>query len=157
MMAIQLDNHLLGQIAERRRRPNAGGQHNASAGREVGRFNYRYIHGTEEAVPRHLRHQRQMQVEEAGLPGVDAIAQIGISLVWRAKTHRSRFGECAIERWAGGSAGQDANLEFLAGTMGGVSAFRDRQRDCLRRAGRSESAESHVLPVLDERRSFRCG
>jgi len=58
MVAIQFDNHPLRQIAEGGRGTHSGGQYDSPARRNVGGFHHRHIHPTEEAVARHLRHQR---------------------------------------------------------------------------------------------------
>ena len=65
MVTIQFDDDPFGQVAEGGRRAHSGGQHDAAARREIGGFHHRHIHRTEEAVARHLRHQREVQVEEA--------------------------------------------------------------------------------------------
>ena len=117
--------HPLRQVAEGGRGAHSGGQHDAAAGGDIARFHHGHIHRTEEAVARHLRHQRQVHVEEARLAGVDAVAQVGIGLVGRAETDRLGFGQRAIERRAGRGAGQDADLELLPGIVRGDR--RDRQ------------------------------
>jgi hypothetical protein len=157
MMAIELDDDLFRQIAEGGRGTDRGSQQDTAASRKVGRFHYGHVHGAQKAVARDLRHQGKVQVEEARLSRIDAVAQVAIGLVRRAKLHGPRFGQRAIERRAGGGAGQDADLELPPGIVSGDGTFRNRQRDRLRHARRGESAESHVLSVLDEGSSFGCG
>ena len=157
MVAIQFHNHPLRQVAEGGRGAHSGGQHDSPARRDVGRLHHRHIHRTQEAVARHLRHQRKVQVEEARLPRVDAVAQVGVRLVGRAKLHRLRLRQRAIERRTRRGAGQDTNLELLAGIVRGDRAVGNRHRNRLRRAGRRESAEPDILSVVDQGSSFGCG
>ena len=62
-----------------------------------------------------------MQVEEARLARIDAVAQIGVRLVRRSELDGLRFSERAIERRSGRGAGQDPNLELLPGIMAAVA------------------------------------
>ncbi len=90
------------------------------------------------------------------MPGVDAVAQVGVGLIGRAEVDGLRLGQRAVQRRAGGGAGQHADLELAPGVVFGGGACGDRQRNRFRRAGRGESAETDGLPVLDQSGSFVC-
>ncbi len=98
MLRVQLDDDLVGLLAECGRRADRGGQHDAAARRDVGCFHHGPVHGTQEAVAHGLRQHRQVHVEEARLAGVDALAQDGVGLVRRAETDRLGLGQRAIQR-----------------------------------------------------------
>src|ERR1022692_1627866 len=136
---------------------DSGGEYDAPAGGDIGGFPHGDGHRTEEAVARHLRHQREVEVEEARLSRVDAVAQVAVGLIGRTKLDGLCFGEGAIERRAGRGAGQDTNLELLPGIMGSDGAFGNRQRNRFGRAGRGESAETDVLSMVDQRGGFGRG
>jgi len=61
---------------------------------------------TQKAVAHHLRQQREVHVDEARRAGIDLLAQIGVGLIGSPEANGFGFGERAIERWAGGSAGE---------------------------------------------------
>jgi hypothetical protein len=98
-----------------------------------------------------------MHVAEGGLALVDAVAEVVVGLVRRAKTDGAGFGEGAIEGGAGGSTGEDADLEGTAGLVFGGGRVRQGEWDGFGRAGRSESAETDSFAVPDHGGSFGRG
>ena len=137
--------------------PTAGGQHDAAAGGDVGGLDHGPVHRAQEAVARHLRHQRQVHVEEARLPGVDAVAQVRIGLVRSAEADGFGLRQRAIERRTRGGAGEDADLKFTAGLVLGDGAFGQGERNRFGRASRGEPAETNGLAVLDHGGCFGRG
>src|SRR5208283_489410 len=95
-----------------------------------------------------------MHVEEADSPGVDECTQRRVTLVRRAKADGLSLGEHAVDGWASGSAGEDANFEGPAGRVLGCSAFGEGDRDLLSGACRGEGAEAYGLAVLNHRCGF---
>ena len=117
MAVVQLDDDLLGLVAKGRRATHRGCEHDAAARGQVAGLHHGPMHRPQEAVAGGLRHQRQVHVEEARLAGVDARAQSRVGLVRRAKADGVGLGQRAIERRAGGSAGEHADLEFASGLV----------------------------------------
>ncbi len=95
-----------------------------------------------------------MHVEEMRLAGVDAFAQVLVGLIGRAELDGIGPGEFAIERGAGGGAGDDADLEVPAGGVFGAGLGGDGGGDDFGGAGGGESAEADHLVVLDEGGGF---
>ena len=158
MAMVQLDDDLVGLVAEGGRASHRGCEHDAAAGGQVAGLHHGPMHRAQKAVARHLRHQRQVHVEEAGLAGVDARAQTPESdLVGRAEADGVGLGQRAVERGAGGSAGEHADLKLAAGLMLRDGPLGDGRGDGFGRAGRSEAAEADGLAVLDQRGSLLGG
>ena len=112
------------------------------------------MHRTQKAVAGGLRHQRQVHVEEARLSGIDARTQRRVGLVRRAEADGVGLGQGAVERRAGGGAGQHADLKFASGLMLGSGTLGNGHRDGFRRTGRSEAAKADGLAVPDQRGSL---
>ena len=93
---------------------DAGGEKDLAIHRDIGGLDDGPVELAEESVADVLRQQRKVHVEEVRLAGVDAGAQVLVGLIGRAELDGVRLGECAIERGAGGGAGDDADLEIAA-------------------------------------------
>ena len=108
----------------------------------------------EEAVAHVLRQHAQVHVEEAGLAAVDALPQVRVGLVGRAPRNGVGARQLAVERRAGGGAGDDADLERPAGVVLRLGAAGDGLGNDLGGAGGGEAAEADRLAMLDECRGF---
>jgi hypothetical protein len=149
--AVELDDHLVRDGAEGRRRADRGGEHDLAAGKHVAGLDHRELHLAEEAVAHGLRQHRQVHVEELHLAGVDLLPQVRIGLVGRAEEHRVGLGQLAVERRAGRGTGHHADLERAARGVLRPGAGGDRLRHDFRRAGGREPAETNDISVLNQR------
>ena len=75
MMAVKFDEDPVRHVAKGGRGAHSAGEHDATARGDIGGFHHGHVHRTEEAVARHLRHHRKVQVEEAGFALVDLAAE----------------------------------------------------------------------------------
>ncbi len=92
-----------------------------------------------------------MHVDEMHRAVVDLLAKNGIALIWRAETDGVGGGQGSIDRFAGGGASQNANLERPAGGVFGLGASGESARDLLGAARSREASETHGVAIADQR------
>lgn len=108
------------------------------------------MNGAKKAVANGLRQLGQVHVVKLCPPLVNAFSQIRIILVGRAEQDGLGPGQRAVERMAGGRAGDDANPEWLARGMGLHGTGRDGFGNFLGSASGREAAKSDSLAVLNQ-------
>ena len=154
MVAVELDEDLVRDVAERGRGADRGGEDDGPVVVDVGGLEDGPGELAEEAVAHVLRQHAQVHVEEAGLAGVDALAQVRVGLVGRAPRNGVGARQFAVQRRAGGGAGDDADLERPAGIVLRLRPAGDGLGDDLGGASGGKAAEADRLAMLDERRGF---
>ena len=90
-----------------------------------------------------------MHVGELGATFVDGFAQRGIGLIGGAETDGIGLGESAVERFAGGGAGQDADFKGFAFGVESLGACGDGPGGVFGGASGGEPAEGDRLGVVD--------
>src|SRR6185437_15090916 len=128
-------------------------QNDTSARRDIASFENCPVDGAEKSVAHCLRQHRQVHIEEPRLSGIDTGAEIRVGLIRSPKTDGICLRQGAVQRWSGGGAGKNANFERLSALVNGLSPRRNSGGNGLRRASRSETAESNGLFVFDVRGS----
>lgn len=64
---------------------------------DIGSLDNGHIDRSEESIACHLRHGVEVEVEETRLPGVDAVAQVGVGLIGYAELDRLCFGQRSVQ------------------------------------------------------------
>ncbi len=107
------------------------------------------MHRAQESVAHVLRHHRKVHVGELGAAFIDALAQIRVRLVGSAEADGLGLRQGAVQRFAGGSAGQNADLKGFASGVKFLGVGGDGSGDVLGRASGGKAAESDCLFVFD--------
>jgi len=147
---VQLDDDFIRHAGVSRGGPDGGGESDFAGGGNIAGLDDGVIHRAEKAVADGLRRHGEVHVEKLGAALVDALAEVGVGLVGGAELDGVGEREGAIERLAGGGAGDDANLKGQALGMNLLGALANGQGDVLGRAGGGEAAERHGLSVLNQ-------
>src|SRR5262249_24276869 len=154
MKPVQLDNYLLRYASERRRDSYKGSECDLTRLAHVASLNHSRLDWTQQAIPHCLGHHRQMHVEKRSAAFVDALPQVRIRLIGRAKHYCIRLGQRSVQRAAGRGTRHNPDPEFLPSGMLSLGALGNCFGYSFSRAGSGETAESDGLSIDNITRCF---
>ena len=154
VIGVELDDHLVGLLQERRGVADSGGQVDPTVRGDVGRLDDREVHATEEALHDHLRDVREVHVHEVEPPGVRQLAKRTGGHVGRAPAHGLGQAELVVAGRPRRGAAEDADLERLTSLVQSPGSLGQRPRHRLGSPGRGEAAHPHHRAVGDQLRSL---
>ena len=148
---VHLDDDLVGDVTVHGVVADRGGEDDVPILSDSGGLNDGVVDLSEKALTHHHARLRQVNVGVEGCAVVDLVSHLGIGLVWHAPADAIDGGEGAVEFGSGRGSGEDVDGELLAAIVGFLDALGQCARKCLGVARPSESTESDLVTVIDER------
>src|ERR1017187_8921788 len=151
---VDFENHAIGLVDPGLVVADRGTRDQAAVLKHGGDFDERDIELAEEPILHELGDMAEVDVHVVHLAGVDALAGLGIGLVGKAKMDTTCHGERSVKFWAGGGAGKNADLEFLAAEVGVRNVASQFNGNGLGISGAGKSAHADLVAGMNESSSF---